>query len=164
MADYDLQSLIDRTAISEVVYRYATAVDTRDWPLYRSCFMDNVEIDFSSWNPEAKAKLSSDQWTQMVKEGVSGFEATQHMSSNHVHTIDGDRAVCVSYMQAEHFLQTDGGTKECTLGGYYTNELIRTGDGWKIRKCTLTVTWSRGDYGVFAMAAARYAATAEGKP
>ena len=156
MADHELQSLIDRTAISDVVYRYATAVDTRDWPLYKSCFMENVEIDFSSWNPEAKAKLSSDQWTQMVKEGVSGFETTQHISSNHVHTIDGDRAVCVSYMQAEHFLKTDEGMKECTLGGYYTNDLIRTGDGWKISKCWLTVTWSRGDYGVFEMAAARY--------
>ena len=163
MTDYDLQSLIERTAISDVVYRYATAVDTRDWSLYRSCFTDNVEIDFSSWNPEAKATLSSDQWTQMVKEGVSGFEATQHISNNHVHTLEGDRAVCVSYMQAEHFLETDDGMKECTLGGYYTNELVRTDHGWKISKCRLTVTWSRGDYGIFDQAVARYRATSEKK-
>jgi len=122
-----------------------------------------VEIDFSSWNPEAKAVLSSDQWTQMVKAGISGFEATQHISSNHVHTLNGDRAVCVSYMQAEHFLRTDNGMKECTLGGYYTNDLVRTDDGWKISRCTLKVTWSRGDYGVFELAATRYAATLEKK-
>ena len=159
MADYNLQSLIDRTAISDVVFRYATALDTRDWLLYRSCFTDNIEIDFSSWNPEVKAALSADQWTGMAKAGISGFDATQHISSNHVHTLNGDQAVCVSYMQAEHFLETDDGMKECTLGGFYTNDLVRTDDGWKISRCTLKVTWSRGDYGVFELAAAHYAET-----
>ena len=161
MEETDIQSIIDRTSISDVVYRYATAVDTRDWALYKSCFTDIVEIDFSSWNPDVKATLPSDQWAQMVKAGISGFETTQHTSSNHVHTIHGDRAICVSYMQADHFLRTDDGMKECTLGGYYTNELVRTDDGWKISRCTLTVTWSRGDYGIFELAATRYAATSE---
>lgn len=159
MEENDIQRILDRIAISDVVYRYATAVDTRDWPLYKSCFADNVEIDFSTWNPEAKGVLSSEQWAQMVKAGISGFNATQHISSNHVHTLDGDTATCVSYMQAEHFLETDNGMKECTLGGNYTNELVRTDDGWKISRCTLTVTWSRGDYGVFELAADRYAET-----
>jgi hypothetical protein len=27
------------------------------------------------------------------------------------------------------------------MGGYYTYNLVRTGDDWKIPKYTLTVTW-----------------------
>jgi len=38
-----LQFLLDRAAISDVLIRYATGVDTRDWPLLRSCFTDEIE-------------------------------------------------------------------------------------------------------------------------
>jgi hypothetical protein len=31
-----LQDLIDRAEISDVVHGYASAVDSRDWPLFRS--------------------------------------------------------------------------------------------------------------------------------
>ena len=43
-----LQFLLDRAAISDVQLRYATGVDTRDWRLFRSCFTDEIETDFSS--------------------------------------------------------------------------------------------------------------------
>ena len=38
-----LQWLVDRALIVETVYLYATAVDSRDWKLYRSIFTDMVE-------------------------------------------------------------------------------------------------------------------------
>ena len=152
----DLRQVADRTAISDVVYRYATAMDSRDWPLFQSCFADEVEIDFSSWHPDVQFTVTASDWVQRVKIGLSGFDTTQHYSSNHVHTLDGDRATCVSYMRAEHFLTTENGLEECTLGGYYTNTLIRTGDGWKIKRCQLTITWFRGDYTIFERARARY--------
>jgi hypothetical protein len=43
-----LQFLFDRADISDVHLRYATEVDTRDWPLFRSCFTDEIENDSSS--------------------------------------------------------------------------------------------------------------------
>jgi hypothetical protein len=33
----------------------------------------------------------------------------------------------------------------CTLGGYYTNSLIRTSEGWRIRRCQLNITWTTGE-------------------
>jgi SnoaL-like domain len=44
-----LQWLVDRELIVETVYLYATAVDDRDWELYRSIFTDVVDVDFSSY-------------------------------------------------------------------------------------------------------------------
>ena len=138
--------LVDRAEISDVVHRYATGLDMGDWELYRSIFTDEIEMDFTSVGIR-QGSYKASQWVADAKRLFAGFAATQHTSSNHVHDIRGDEATCISYMQAEHFVEgvEDGSDDRWTLGGYYTNELVRTSDGWKIRKLTLTVTWSRGN-------------------
>lgn len=151
----DLQHLVDRAAISDVVIRYATGLDTRDRALYRSCFTDPVTVDFASWSGRPAATVPVDDWVASVFAVLPGFDATQHLSTNHVITFDGpDEATCVSQMQAQHYL-ADQPVTTCTLGGHYTNRLVRTARGWKITSCTLTVTWVTGDRGLFAMATER---------
>ena len=153
MDQAQLQALLDRMAISDIVVRYATGIDMRDWAAYRSCFTDDVEIDFTSWSGGEPSTMKADDWVALVRATLSGFAATQHISTNHVITIDGDRATCVSYMQAQHYLPNAQGDNAFTLGGYYSNRLVRTADGWKIRGCRLTVTWSTGNRHVFDLAA-----------
>ena len=36
--------LLDRASITDHVLRYATGIDRRDWPLYRSIFADQITI------------------------------------------------------------------------------------------------------------------------
>jgi hypothetical protein len=144
-----LQMLLDRMEISNTVIRYATAVDTRDWNLYRSCFTDEIELDFPGW---AVGTHKADEWVEMVRQMLGGFTATQHLSSNHAITLSGDEATCVSYMQGQHYLPNDTGDSALTIGGYYTNDLVRTKDGWKISACRLTVTWYAGNRYVFQLA------------
>ena len=156
MSDDVLQELLDRQAISDVVNRYATGIDRRQWDLYRSCFTDPVTIDFSSFAGEGEAEtISVDDWVARVRGTLSGFDATHHQSSNHVHSIEGDDATCVSYMVAEHFLPNHLGDNFITLGGYYTNQLVRQEGEWKITNCKLTVTWNRGNRDLFRLAAER---------
>jgi hypothetical protein len=38
----------DEADIARLLYRYARAVDTKDWDLYRSVFTDDAHIDYSS--------------------------------------------------------------------------------------------------------------------
>ena len=158
MSDDALQMLLDHQAISDTVIRYATGIDMRDWDAYRSCFTDEVDIDFTSFGGGEPQTMRADQWVAGVRAGLSGFKATQHISTNHVITLDGDDATCVSYMQAQHYLPNDKGDSSLTLGGYYTNSLVRTGSGWRIRRCHLTVTWTTGNRHVFELARERYAA------
>jgi len=152
-----LETLIARAEISDVVNRYATGIDRRDWVLYRSIFADEVDFDFTTWSGGEPRRLSGDQWVAGVREGLSGFDATQHISTNHVHTIEGETATCVSYMVALHYLVEDEKRLMQGLGGFYTNRLRRQADGWKIEACTLTVTWEMGDRALFQVAAKRWA-------
>ena len=41
------------------------------------------------------------------------------------------------------------------MGGYYTNRLVRTAEGWKLCAITLTVTWNRGNRHVLRLAQRR---------
>ncbi len=148
MGEAELQGLVDRAAISEVVLGYATGLDRRDWDLYRSIFTDEIETDFESVGIRPGV-YKADDWVRDARTLFAGFEATQHTSTNHVHEVRGDTATCISSMQAEHFVTRESGdlpeAHRWTIGGYYTNDLVRTPAGWKLRKVTLTVTWSRGN-------------------
>ena len=159
-----VEALLARAEVSDVVHRYATGIDRRNWELFRSCFADRLELDFTSWSGGEPRTVEADEWAAGVKGTLSGFDATQHVSSNHVHQIAGDEATCVSYMMALHHLVDDGQRLMHAIGGYYTNRLRRSAGGWKIHGCKLTVTWEMGDRGLFQVARARWDARAAGQP
>ena len=157
------EELLDRQAIVDVVVQYATGVDRHDWHLYRRCFTDPCEFDFSSWSGQPATVMAADDWVAKVRGTNGNFDATQHLSTNHVVTFDtADAATCVSYMHAQHWFSAarlaelghpnGDEPRWCTLGGYYTNSLIRTPDGWRIRRCQLNVTWTTGDPSIFEIA------------
>ena len=143
-----VQALIDRAAISDVVNAYATAVDRRDWQLFRTVFADRLFLDFRSFHPSLHREVTLDELVEITR-GIAAFDSTQHISSNHVHTLAGNRATCVSYMHAGHFLKRDGVEHACFLYGYYTYELLRAGDTWKVDRYGLQVTAQHGDPRVF---------------
>jgi SnoaL-like domain len=143
--------LEDRAAISDVVVRYATGADTRDWELYATC-----EYDFSSFSGGGPNTMPVATWVNAVRATLTGFDATQHLSTNHVITFDADdhdRATCVSQMHAQHWLSAATLGAEvadwCTLGGHYTNSFRRIDGEWKIARCQLNVTWTTGNRSLF---------------
>ena len=155
MDDTKLQYLLDRAEISDVQLRYATGLDSRDWKLFRSCFADEIETDFTSVFGGTPRKLTGDKWADAARRTLTGLAATQHMITNHVITIDGDNATCIAYVRAHHYLPNDSGDNTQTMVGYYTNHFIRTKDGWKIKKCKLSISWNSGNWHIFTLASQR---------
>jgi 3-phenylpropionate/cinnamic acid dioxygenase small subunit len=155
MDDARMQLLVDRAEISDVQLRYATGLDFRDWQCFRSCFADEIEVDFTAIFGGAPRTVSADRWTNAARRTVSGLDATQHMITNHVITVNGDEALCVAYVQAQHYLLNDKGGSTQTMGGYYSNHFVRTAQGWRIKKCKLTLTWTTGNWGIFELARQR---------
>ncbi len=163
MDDAKLQLLLDRAEISDVQLRYATGLDSRDWLLFRSCFTNEIETDFTSVFGGEPRKVSADRWTEAARRSIIGLAATQHMITNHPITVAGENATCVAYVQARHYLPNDSGDSTQTMFGYYTNRFIRTSAGWKIRACKLTLTWQTGNPQIFTLASARFKAAEASK-
>ena len=134
----------DYIDILETVYCYAAGMDTRDWSLYRSIFLDEVEMDFESWDGIAPHRIRADDLAANIAVYFAGLDATQHSMTNPRVDVQGDRAVCTMYMQAAHFLGKGPAAAEFTIGGYYTDQLVKTAAGWKLAAVKLTVFWERG--------------------
>jgi len=136
MDEAKLQNLIDRNEIIDVMSRYATGIDQRDPALYRSCFTDELERDMFAQGFE---QGSADSWVETAMNAVSPFQTTQHIITNHTIEIDGDEATCVAYLQAQHWNPENF----LLVGGYYTDKLRRTPEGWRIHSLQLKITWTR---------------------
>jgi hypothetical protein len=143
----------DYHAIVRRRYEYALGIDTRDWVLYRSIFTDEINMDFSSYNGRPGSSMRADDWVAGCQVLFTGLDATQHVMSNPMVDVDGDRARLRMYMKAEHFLRNDQGGVDFAIGGYYDDQLVRTGDGWKMKAVTLNVFWSRGNRQIMDLAA-----------
>lgn len=159
--DARIRRLEDRIAISECVINYARAIDLADWELLASLFTDPVHVDFSEAGMPA-SDLPRDAFVGFARQGLSGFDARQHLSPNHITEFDEqdpDRAVCVSYMYAQHYLQNADGGDFYLMRGWYENRLRRTPDGWRIERVTQHIFWNEGNLDLPAQAAARSTAT-----
>ena len=133
-------------AITRLRYTYAVSIDTRDWPLHRSIYTDEITMDFTSYSGgEGATTMSADAWVGGLKPLFTGLSATQHVMTNPLVAVDGARATQRMYMKAEHFLIEDGRQGEFAIGGYYDDTLVKTADGWRIDGVTLTVLWRRGE-------------------
>jgi 3-phenylpropionate/cinnamic acid dioxygenase small subunit len=154
MSDAKLQLLLDRDEISDVLHRYAKAIDTKNWTLLETCFTEDLEADFRSFAGKELGRGCA-QWLEAIRTTIEGMDATQHLTGNHAHEIRGDQATLTADVQAAHWLRNERGDPEYTVGGYYECDLARTAEGWRIRKYKLTVNWSRGNRDILRLAAKR---------
>jgi len=139
-----LQVLLDRAEISEVVYNYATGVDQKDEKLFRSIWADEITVDGvgGQFGESKPATLSADKWAHVIIRRISKFAVTQHVLTNPKIEVNGDQAKCVVYMQARHFVPGwKQGDPIYDMGGFYTHDLIRTPQGWRIKSYCLHVLW-----------------------
>ena len=144
MSDAALVLLIDRAAIGDVVIRYARSLDMQDWELCRSCFTDDIEQDYSDFRGEPSSIVKAEAFVALRRRALTGIK-TQHLSTNHAISVQGDTATCISAMVIFR-CRPDGTTdNEFDTHGYYTHSLVRTPEGWKINKVKQTVLWSKGN-------------------
>lgn len=142
-----IRRLEDRNAITDVVIKYATSIDKADWEGYASIFTDPVHIDFSEMGMPP-SDFPRDLFVGFAKQGLEPWTARQHISPNHVVVFDetdSDRAVCYSYMYAQHYKKDAPGGENYLMGGTYDNRMVRTSDGWKITSLTQHISWLEGN-------------------
>ena len=131
----DLQTLADRIEINDLLTKYATAVDDKDWALYRTVFTPDAFIDYES---AGGVKGTLDEVVAWMETTMAGFPMTQHLVANVGVELDGDTAR-VRAMFYNPMQMTNG--KNFWCGGWYNHELVRTPDGWRSQRLIEESAW-----------------------
>jgi 3-phenylpropionate/cinnamic acid dioxygenase small subunit len=122
-----------RADVAEVLVRYASGIDRRDWELFRSCFTDDCEADYGPigmWH-------SADEITAWMRAVHEPAGHTMHRITNETVTASDSGVTARSYVDAlVMFADNQRGTRAV---GYYDDELVATDDGWKIARRHLTL-------------------------
>jgi hypothetical protein len=126
----------DDAEIARLLYRYARAVDTKDWELYRSVFTDDAHIDYSS----AGAVVGSrDEVVDWFATNFGVLPWSMHYITNIEADIDGDTARVRAMFYNP--MQLPGMSEMSACGGYYHHELVRTPEGWRSRHLREENVW-----------------------
>ena len=118
----------DRQDIPDVLLRYATGIDRRDWPLFRTVFADDCELDYG----EVGSWKGVDAITEFMQEAHAMAGHTMHRLTNQVITVDGDTAEARTYVDALIMVGDEGSGVNAT--GFYDDELVRGDDGWRVAR------------------------------
>lgn len=137
--------LVDRAQIGELLYSFASCLDTKDFQGYANNFADDgyVEIPEPTSRTGETFKMYKAKMPESMGPGLSQYKATHHISSNHQIKIDGDVASSRSYLQATHIGDTP--FEHWAGGGWYDCTYRRTVQGWKFVSAKLSVSWISGD-------------------
>jgi 3-phenylpropionate/cinnamic acid dioxygenase small subunit len=118
----------DRQDISDLLVRYATGIDRRDWPLFRTVFTDDCELDYGvigAWK-------GVDAVTDFMEQVHALAGHTMHRLSNQAITIRGDKAQARTYIDG--LIMTGDNKSGVNAIGFYDDEIVRTPDGWRIER------------------------------
>jgi len=126
--DQALQQLLDKQAITEVLYRYARACDRADEEMMRSCFHPD------SRHRHGRFDGSSSDFVDFAMKIILGVKLERHLMTNVQIELDGDKAVSECYYLAYH-RQTDpetGADEDYLNGGRFIDHFERRNGEWRI--------------------------------
>lgn len=127
----------DELEIVALLNRYARAVDSKDWELYRSVFTDDAHIDYSTdvftGSLDGAIEFFSRDFSALVS-------MSMHYITNVEATIDGDTAEVRAMFYNP--TQIKGLPELSMFGGYYYHDLIRTPEGWRSRRLREEMVWT----------------------
>ncbi len=129
MSERDRQ---DREDIADVLLRYATGIDRRDWLLFRTVFTDDCELNYG----EIGAWKGADAVTEFMQQAHALAGHTMHRLTNQVITVDGDAAQARTYVDALIMLADNN--SGVNAAGFYDDEFVRTEQGWRIARRRFT--------------------------
>ncbi len=136
--------LVDRSRISDLLYSFASALDTKNWQEYTGNYADGglIELPDPTSSTGATFILHKDQMLELLPKSLGRYSGTHHISTNHQIAIAGDEATSRSYLQAVHV--KSGPKDHWTAGGWYDCRYRRTSAGWKFTHVKLCSVWMSG--------------------
>jgi ketosteroid isomerase-like protein len=136
-----LQWLVDRAQISDLLVEFARTLDERDWDGNTALYLpDGVFMAGDAFRLEGHDQLrrtGSDR-------ALGQYTGTWHLSANHAIHLDGDTARTRSYLLGVHLLD-DTLARHADGAGWYDCTVRRTPEGWRFVTVRINEIWTAGE-------------------
>jgi 3-phenylpropionate/cinnamic acid dioxygenase small subunit len=131
-----VRELLDRQQIEDTLYRYASCIDDKDYPMLRSLFVDDAVGQYG----DALAIEGADEivrWIDMATQD----RAWQHHKLTVYHVdVDGDEATALTY-HTSHQTTVKDPDRVIVIVARYRDVLRRENGCWKIADKRMEIGW-----------------------
>jgi len=136
--DDQIQGLLDKQAITEVLTKYFRSVDRGDVETVRSCYLDGATEDHGGlWAGPAEEYVES-----IAKSVTHPKSLTSHVLSNVLIELDGDAAHVESYATTFARVKSEGERFDCFVGARIVDRMERRDGRWGIAHRQLLWEWN----------------------
>lgn len=119
----------DRIEISDLLVRYAKAIDSGDWDLLDDVFTPDARIDYTSSGGVAGSYPEIKAW---LAKALAQFTSYVHLLGNIMVSLDGDQARAETFVTNPMQVVASGETHTFTVWAVYHDRLLRCSEGWRI--------------------------------
>ena len=132
-----MDEITDRFEITDLLHRYAGAIDQGAWDVLDTIFTLDASIDYSAMGGAALPFNEMKGWLAQM---ISHVPGRMHLIANIEITVAPDRQLATStaYLLNAMVFSPDNTT---LIGGKYNDQLVRTADGWRISDRRLDMIW-----------------------
>ena len=132
-----VQELVDRNEITDLVGRVGLWLDEKRFEEARSIFTEDATADTPGGSVRGVDLL--------VEQASRGHEdRTQHVITNVLVDLAGDRATVRANVIATMVPDTDAPETRFVIGGRYRFEAVRTPEGWRFSRLEVKPVWRSG--------------------
>lgn len=133
-----LQWLVDRAQIHDLLVEHARRLDNRDWHGLQELFAED------GWFEVPFARVEARDVAARAEEHLGHYHATRHLSANYAITIDGDEAHAWNYVSATHVRSADDPFDHADVGGGDETIFRRVDGVWRIASRRAAFVWKSG--------------------
>ncbi|MBZ3900407.1 nuclear transport factor 2 family protein [Streptomyces griseiscabiei] len=133
-----LQWLVDRAAVTELIAAYSRSLDARDWEAFHGLMTEDATFAINGHVISDGRK----QFVSGAQENFGRYHATWHNEGLAGIRVDGDDARSRAYHIGIHVTDPADINHHGDAGGWYENTYRRTPDGWRIASVDLALVWT----------------------
>jgi hypothetical protein len=135
--NHEVQSLLDKHAITEVLYRYCRVVDRCDVEQVDSIYWDVAVDDHGYWRG-----AGADFGAFVCNRLMQANEHTTHTVTNVLIEVDGDSAWSESQVLVHLIRRGSEPRTTDVMAGRYLDKFSRRGGEWRIDERTVVLDWT----------------------
>jgi 3-phenylpropionate/cinnamic acid dioxygenase small subunit len=132
----------DRDELRSLMFRYAQAVDRRDYAAFQEIFAEEAILTGYREDPESLDALFRYEGRAVIQESLKAierYEKTFHLVGNSLFEASGDGAEGESYCMAHHIYRRDGIAWNRTMAIRYQDRFVRREGQWQILSRALRI-------------------------